>query len=181
MQSSLELAVNNLTSVAVLLFALGFFASRINSDVRIPESVYQFISVFLLFGIGLKGGHALKDVTVSEFLAPSIATIVLAFGHLPLDLETTMTHRLARRYAPNASSVCKTGYIGSFRWADCGNRRRVKPGFQRHLGYFPSFCASKAVHRVLQKLLAALVAQLRVQGKCIESGRQGISVSYAGH
>jgi len=77
MQSSLELAVNNLTSVAVLLFALGFFASRINSDVRIPESVYQFISVFLLFGIGLKGGHALKDVTLSEFLAPSIATIVL--------------------------------------------------------------------------------------------------------
>jgi hypothetical protein len=77
MQSSLELAFNNLTSVAVLLFALGFFASRINSDVRMPESVYQFISVFLLFGIGLKGGNALKDVTLSEFLAPSIATIVL--------------------------------------------------------------------------------------------------------
>jgi hypothetical protein len=77
MQSSLEMAVNNLTSVAVLLFALGFFASRINSDVRMPESVYQFISIFLLFGIGLKGGHALKDVTFSEFLAPSIATIVL--------------------------------------------------------------------------------------------------------
>ena len=77
MQSSLELAVNNLTSVAVLLFALGFFSSRINSDVRMPESVYQFISVFLLFGIGLKGGHALKDVTFSEFIAPSIATIVL--------------------------------------------------------------------------------------------------------
>ena len=77
MQSSLDLAVTNLTSVAVLLFALGFFASRINSDVRMPESVYQFISVFLLFGIGLKGGHALKDVTFSEFIAPSIATIVL--------------------------------------------------------------------------------------------------------
>ena len=77
MQSSLELAFNNLTSVAVLVFALGFFASRINSDVRMPESVYQFISVFLLFGIGLKGGNALKDVTLSEFLAPSIATIVL--------------------------------------------------------------------------------------------------------
>ncbi len=77
MRSSFELAVNNLTSVAVLLFALGFFASRFNSDVRIPESVYQFISVFLLFGIGLKGGHALKDVTLSEFLVPSIATIVL--------------------------------------------------------------------------------------------------------
>jgi hypothetical protein len=77
MQSTLELAVNNLTSVAVLLFALGFFASRINSDVRIPESVYQFISVFLLFGIGLKGGHGLKDVSLSQIFAPSIATVAL--------------------------------------------------------------------------------------------------------
>ena len=77
MNSSWDLAINNLTSVAVLLFVLGFFASRINSDVRIPEPIYQFISIFLLFGIGLKGGHALKDVSISDFLAPSIATLVL--------------------------------------------------------------------------------------------------------
>ncbi len=77
MNSSWDLAINNLTSVAVLLFVLGFFAARINSDVRIPEPIYQFISIFLLFGIGLKGGHALKDVSISDFLAPSIATLIL--------------------------------------------------------------------------------------------------------
>lgn len=77
MNNSWDLAINNLTSVAVLLFVLGFFASRINSDVRIPEPIYQFISIFLLFGIGLKGGHALKDVSIADFLAPSIATLLL--------------------------------------------------------------------------------------------------------
>ena len=59
------------------MFILGFFASRIKSDVRIPDSAYQFISIFLLFGIGLKGGHALKDVALSDILAPSLATLLL--------------------------------------------------------------------------------------------------------
>ena len=77
MNSSLQLARENLSSVVVLLFIFGFFAARIKSDVRIPEPIYQFISIFLLFGIGLKGGHALKDVSISDFLAPSIATFLL--------------------------------------------------------------------------------------------------------
>jgi hypothetical protein len=77
MNSSWDLAWNNLSSVAVLVFILGFIASRIKSDVRLPDSIYQFVSIFLLFGIGLKGGHSLKDVSPSEFLAPSVATFLL--------------------------------------------------------------------------------------------------------
>lgn len=75
--SSTSVALTNLTSVAVLVFILGFFGARIKSDVRIPEQVYQMISIFLLFGIGLKGGHALKDVSLSSFAAPAIATVGL--------------------------------------------------------------------------------------------------------
>ena len=75
--SSTSVAMTNLTSVAVLVFILGFFGARINSDVRIPEPIYQMISIFLLFGIGLKGGHALKDVSPSSFVAPAIATVGL--------------------------------------------------------------------------------------------------------
>lgn len=44
---------------------------------RIPEPIYQFISIFLLFGIGLKGGHALKDVSIADFLAPVFVTLLL--------------------------------------------------------------------------------------------------------
>jgi hypothetical protein len=72
-----SVAVTNLTSVAVLVFILGFLGAIIKSDVRIPDQVYQMISIFLLFGIGLKGGHALKDVSFESFALPALATIGL--------------------------------------------------------------------------------------------------------
>ena len=75
--SSTSVAMTNLTSVAVLVFILGFLGARIKSDVRIPEQIYQMISIFLLFGIGLKGGHALKETSFSSFTGPAIATLGL--------------------------------------------------------------------------------------------------------
>ena len=75
--SSTEVAITNLTSVAVLVFVLGFIGAKIKSDVRIPESIYQMISIFLLFGIGLKGGHALKETSFGSFVKPAIATLAL--------------------------------------------------------------------------------------------------------
>ena len=72
---SWDIAVSNLTSVGVLTFILAFIAARLKSDVRIPEAVYQFLAIYLLFGIGLKGGHSLKSTPLSELLAPSLATI----------------------------------------------------------------------------------------------------------
>jgi uncharacterized protein len=74
--SSWDLALSNLVSVGVLAFAFGFLAARIKSDVRVPEQIYQFLSIYLLFGIGLKGGHSLKNVSFEEVFAPAITTIV---------------------------------------------------------------------------------------------------------
>ena len=75
--SSTSVAITNLTSVAVLVFILGFIGARIKSDVRIPEQIYQMISIFLLFGIGLKGGHALRGVSFTSFAGPALATLGL--------------------------------------------------------------------------------------------------------
>lgn len=74
--SSWDLALSNLVSVGVLAFAFGFIAGRIKSDVRVPEQIYQFLSIYLLFGIGLKGGHSLKSVSFEEIFAPAITTII---------------------------------------------------------------------------------------------------------
>jgi len=87
--SSTSIAVTNLTSVAVLVFILGFIGARIKSDVRIPEQIYQMISIFLLFGIGLKGGHALKEVSFTNFALPAIATLGLGIL-IPLMAFTTL-------------------------------------------------------------------------------------------
>ena len=55
MNASLDIALSNLTSVSVLIFLFGLLAGAIKSDVKIPEPIYQFIAIYLLFGIGLKG------------------------------------------------------------------------------------------------------------------------------
>ena len=74
--SSWSIAQANLTSVGVLAFAFGFIASRIKSDVRLPDAIYQFLSVYLLFGIGLKGGHSLKETSAGNLVTPVIATVI---------------------------------------------------------------------------------------------------------
>jgi hypothetical protein len=72
-----SIAQANLTSVVALCFLLGFLAARLKSDIRIPEPVYQFISVYLLLGIGIKGGHSLKGVTIESFLPAASVTLAL--------------------------------------------------------------------------------------------------------
>jgi hypothetical protein len=80
MLTSTSVAMANLTSVAMLVFVLGMVAARIKSDVRIPDATYQMISIFLLFGIGLKGGHSLKSVTFQSVLGPGILTLLLGIA-----------------------------------------------------------------------------------------------------
>lgn len=75
--SNQSIVISNLTSVPVLVFVLGFIAALFKSDVKLPDQVYQAISVFLLFGIGLKGGHSLQGVDFNSFIAPAIATVIL--------------------------------------------------------------------------------------------------------
>lgn len=74
---SLDIAISNLTSVSVLMFLLGLLAGALKSDAKLPESVYQFIAIYLLFGIGLKGGVALSATSISQALLPMVATLVL--------------------------------------------------------------------------------------------------------
>jgi hypothetical protein len=91
---SWQVAITNLTSVAVLVFAFGFIAARIKSDVRIPEPIYQAISIYLLFGIGLKGGNALHTATFDEFIAPALGTIFIG---ILIPLVAFFTLRVIKR------------------------------------------------------------------------------------
>ncbi|MDQ1246472.1 MAG: uncharacterized protein QG597_840 [Actinomycetota bacterium] len=70
-------AVANLTSVPVLAFVLGLVAVGLRSDLRLPDAIYQVLSMYLLLAIGLKGGVALRESQVSEVVAPVLLTVVL--------------------------------------------------------------------------------------------------------
>lgn len=77
MPSSLSIATSNLTQVAVLAFALGFVATRLRSDLRMPEAVYSLLSVYLLLGIGIKGGVGLRTSHLPSLALPALATVAL--------------------------------------------------------------------------------------------------------
>ncbi len=55
-----QLLLDNLTNPALLFFFLGILAVRLKSDLVIPESSSKFISLYLLFAIGFKGGQELS-------------------------------------------------------------------------------------------------------------------------
>ena len=74
---ALELAIQNLVSPPVLAFALGLLAVLLKSDLRLPEAIYQGLSIYLLLGIGIKGGVALSQSSVAEITLPLIGTLVI--------------------------------------------------------------------------------------------------------
>jgi hypothetical protein len=55
-----NLLIDNLTNPALLFFVLGVFAVYLKSDLEIPPNSSKFISLYLLFAIGFKGGQELS-------------------------------------------------------------------------------------------------------------------------
>ncbi len=73
----LDLVVSNLVSPAVLCFALGALAQAFRSDLRMPDSVFAGLSMYLMLAIGLKGGAELSGQSLSSIAAPVAAALVL--------------------------------------------------------------------------------------------------------
>lgn len=70
-----QLLLDNLTNPALLFFALGILAVKLKSDLEIPATTSKFISLYLLFSIGFKGGQELSH---SEFSTEILLTIFFA-------------------------------------------------------------------------------------------------------
>jgi len=62
---SLDLLLDNLTNPTLLFFLLRIIARQVKSDLSIPENSSKFISLYLLFSIGFKGGQELSHSAFS--------------------------------------------------------------------------------------------------------------------
>ena len=60
-----NLLIENLTNPALLFFVLGVIAIYLKIDLEIPENSSKFISLYLLFAIGFKGGQELSHEVLS--------------------------------------------------------------------------------------------------------------------
>jgi hypothetical protein len=74
---SLSFALVNLSSPPVLAFALGIIAVSFKSDLRLPDSVYQALTIYLLLAIGIKGGVSLSEVGFAVVAIPLAGTLFI--------------------------------------------------------------------------------------------------------
>ncbi len=76
-----QLLIDNLTNPALLFFILGIIAFYVKSDLEIPQNSSKFISLYLLFAIGFKGGqelsHGLLTVEISWSIVFGISISLL--------------------------------------------------------------------------------------------------------
>jgi hypothetical protein len=74
-----NLLLDNLTNPALLFFILGIIAVLVKSDLEIPPNSSKFISLYLLFAIGFKGGQELShEAFTAEIAGSMIFGIVLS-------------------------------------------------------------------------------------------------------
>jgi hypothetical protein len=75
--SAIDTLAANLLSPIVLAFALGVLATLLRSDLRIPDALYESLSIYLLLAIGLKGGVALAQAEPGSIVLPAAVTLLL--------------------------------------------------------------------------------------------------------
>ncbi|GAA3926175.1 sodium-dependent bicarbonate transport family permease [Hymenobacter algoricola] len=79
-----QLLIANLTNPTLLFFVLGILATIVKSDLEIPPSTVKFISLYLLFSIGFKGGQELAHSPFSAEILYSLGFGLLLASLIPL-------------------------------------------------------------------------------------------------
>lgn len=100
-----EILLSNLTNPTLLFFVLGIVAAAVKSDLQIPRSSSKFISLYLLFAIGFKGGQELSHSTFSMEILLSIVMGLLIAGLIPLYTFFILKRRVS---VSNAGALAAT-------------------------------------------------------------------------
>ena len=87
----------------VLFFLLGVIARLLKSDLRLPEAMYEGLSIYLLLAIGLKGGVELAKHPIGPLL-PQVGGVLLLGMALPLLAYPVLRH-VGGFGRPDAASI----------------------------------------------------------------------------
>jgi hypothetical protein len=94
----------------VLFFVLGVAAGLLRSDLKIPGSIYEFLSIYILLAIGLKGGVELAKHDVLSLLGPGLV-IVLVGAIIPLVAFPVLRYLGRMSRADSASIAAHYGSV----------------------------------------------------------------------
>jgi hypothetical protein len=87
----------------VLFFILGVIAKLAKSDLRLPDALYEALSIYLLLAIGIKGGVELAQQPIGTVLPQALAAMALGAA-IPFMLYPIL-HRLGRLPAADSASI----------------------------------------------------------------------------
>ncbi len=91
---NLDLLLENLTNPALLFFVLGVIAVYLKSDLEIPPNSSKFISLYLLFSIGFKGGQELSHETFTSEIGWSMLFGIAISAIIPIYTYFILRRRL---------------------------------------------------------------------------------------
>ncbi|MFN9340394.1 MAG: sodium-dependent bicarbonate transport family permease [Candidatus Kapaibacterium sp.] len=89
------LLLSKLTNPTLLFFLLGIIAVLIKSDMEIPASSAKFISLYLLFSIGFKGGQELAHSTLSNEIIYSLLFGIFLASCIPIYVFFILKKRMS--------------------------------------------------------------------------------------
>jgi hypothetical protein len=90
-----QLLLSNLTNPTLLFFLLGIIAVLIKSDMEIPASSAKFISLYLLFSIGFKGGQELAHSALSNEIIYSLLFGIFLASCIPIYVFFILKKRMS--------------------------------------------------------------------------------------
>lgn len=112
-----KLLISNLTNPTLLFFILGIIAAWVRSDLEIPKSSSKFISLYLLFAIGFKGGQELAHSDYSHEILYSVLFGILIASVIPLYtfflLRSRMSVSNAGAVAASYGSVSAVTFVSA--------------------------------------------------------------------
>lgn len=100
-----DLLISNITNPTLLFFLLGIIATIVKSDLEIPASTSKFISLYLLFSIGFKGGQELAHSGLTREVALTLCVSVAFALFVPLYTFFILKRRLG---VENAGAIAAT-------------------------------------------------------------------------
>ncbi|MGF1586917.1 MAG: sodium-dependent bicarbonate transport family permease [Bacteroidales bacterium] len=103
-----QILFSNITNPVLLFFVLGIVAASLKSDLEIPANSSKFISLYLLFSIGFKGG---QELAVSGFNTDILYSLI--FGLALASLIPLYTFFLLQRKIGVSNAAAVAAAYGS--------------------------------------------------------------------
>lgn len=101
--------------IVIAFFALGLIAGLVKSDLKVPQAIYETLSILLMLTLGLKGGMALHGHTEQLVITELMAVIGLGL-FIPIVLYPVLAHwvKLGRHDAISIAAHYGSVSAGTF-------------------------------------------------------------------